>query len=255
MTIPTPWVACLAIGCAGSAARAEFVTPNVYGWSRGSANSTYFAWDIFQSPSGPNPPDVGQWPVALPPSWTQPSVAESSGASFITGGGNIYSFSTPLDVEVNVPNYGRGSDWTTTILVQVRTQGNELDYERMRVGSRRWVERVELDRQVLGGFGGYLVDTLLRFEAPGNDTDYLLEFEAAASSMSLDRLTIDTRAGRIARPWAYAADLPAACTDCGRPGGMVPSPAHPDGPVPSPGAAGLIPLALGIAGYPRRRGG
>ncbi|MEM8876105.1 MAG: hypothetical protein AAGD32_17815 [Planctomycetota bacterium] len=222
------------------AASADFVSPDSFGWSRGTDNSFYAEWDFFESPTGGNLPDVGQFPSTLPSGWTTPDVVETSGTSFVTSGGNIYSFSAATEFEVTIPSYGpqnglRDRSSGTTVLVQARTLGNEMDYESMRIGGFDPVEIVELNRDAVGGtFGGTLVDTLFRFEIPDSRNEYLIEFEAIASSMSLDRLSIDTLTFdtlRIAQSDAVRVF----------------------GPVPSPGTATAAAALLAMGGVRRRR--
>ncbi|MEM7754091.1 MAG: hypothetical protein AAF297_00480 [Planctomycetota bacterium] len=188
---------------AAHAAHAAFVLPTAFGWDRGDSGSAHFQWDSFEDPSGGNFPDGGQFPTDLPNNWATPDVVELSGASFITSGGNIYSFSVATSFEVTLPNYGlEGEDrlyagseeaMSTSVLVQIRTLGSEVDTTSPRIGNFAPSERIELEREILGGeFGGVQVDTLFRFDLPGNLDVYTLTFNAAASSMSLDRLSIDT---------------------------------------------------------------
>lgn len=241
--------------CTGfaSVASAAFVTPNSYGWSRGSTNSAYFEWNFFPSPTGPNSPDVGQFPNPLPTGWTPANVVENSGASFITGAGNIYSFTTPLDLDVNFPNYGRGAKWTTTVLVQTRTLGSELDYANVRIGSVLPLSRIELGRVALGGFGGFQVDTLFRFELVGNLSNYEFDLHAAESSMSLDMLAIDTLTRVRGLPYASAAPLNMDCPDCL--GTTVPGTETdvPSDLIPSPGVLAMALFSLPFAAHGRRR--
>ncbi|MEO1533981.1 MAG: hypothetical protein AAFS11_00280 [Planctomycetota bacterium] len=230
-------IAAVVVGSAGVAS-ADFVTPDSYGWSRGAENSFYAEWDFFESPFGGNIPSEGMFPSSLPAGWTMPDVVETSGSSFITGGGNIYSFSAITEFEVTVPNYDLGGkQFGTTVLVQMRTLGAELDYESIRIGSVSPVETIELDRTAVGGgLGGEMVDVLFRFDLNGNAADYLIEFESATSSMSLDRLAIDTfSTSRLSS--ANASGL-FRSSDAG--------------PVPAPGAACLL-AAGGLAVCRRRR--
>lgn len=229
-------------------AHAAFVTPDDFGWQRGDALSVYTQWEFFSNPSGGNAPDAGVFPDPLPDGWTEPDVVESSGTSFITSSGNIYSFSTPTSFDVTVPNYGLGRGpagpfgFVTTAIVQMRTLGRELAYDSVLFGGFAAAERVELNRGGSGSpFGGLLVDTLFRFELPGNASDYLLTFDSNGSSMSLDRLSIDTFVGPGIR------SLPVGPT--------LPGPADGLGdvrPIPAPSFAGLA-LCFGVAGLRRRR--
>jgi uncharacterized protein (TIGR03382 family) len=180
-----------------TASHAAFTTPDAHGWSRGSARSVYAEWDVFTSPFGGNTPDVGLHPSPLPTGWVTPDVSDASGSSFVTSGGNIYSFSAPLEITAVVPNFNAGPAWVTTILVQTRTQGSEINPNTVRIGSYKPVEVIELLRQPNGGMGGVLVETLWKFEIRGNAASYAVEFAGAASSLSLDRIAIDTKYGAI----------------------------------------------------------
>ncbi|MBK7404878.1 MAG: hypothetical protein IPJ41_09655 [Phycisphaerales bacterium] len=180
----------LVLGVAGSQALADFTGPGDYGWSRGDANSTYFEWDYFSSSSGGNVPDVGQFPDPLPEGWTAPDVVETTGNGFVTGSGNIYSPFGPTSFDITVPNYNLGSG-STTVLLQIRTQGTELDYPMVNLGGDAPVDTVELYREDLGDFG-FLVDTLFVFEVSGNASEYLITAPSVESSMSLDKIAVDT---------------------------------------------------------------
>jgi hypothetical protein len=174
-------------------ASGAFVVPdgNNYAWTRGqTAGSTYAQWEVFGSTSGPNAPDVGQFVGGV--------VAGSFNAfdrgnqSFVTGSGNIYSINGFVRPQVDIPNFGFGSGYVTTVLVQTRTFGFEIAPASVLVNGVGAVGSTELFRQALGGPGGNLVDTLWRFELAGNAALYTLTFEAGATSMSLDRVAIDT---------------------------------------------------------------
>lgn len=238
MTARTLHAFSIAAMSSASAANADFVTPDSYGWSRESENSFYAEWEFFESPTGGNTPDVGMFPTSLPTGWSAPDVVETTGTGFITGGGNIYSFSAPTEFEVSVPNYDLGRrPFGTTVLVQMRTLGSELDYETIQIGGISPIETTELNRtDVGGGFGGALVDVLFRFELLGNSADYLIEFEAAESSMSLDRLSIDTFATSLLSTRSVGSSIRASSF----------------GPVPAPGTACAL-ASLGLIATRRRR--
>lgn len=180
----------LVLGLVGSQALADFTGPGDYGWTRGDANSTYFAWDYFTSASGGNVPDVGQFPDPLPGGWVAPDVVETTGNGFVTGSGNIYSPFGATSFDITVPNYDLGTG-ATTLLVQFRTQGTELDYPAVLLEGSAPADIIELDRIDLGDFG-FLVDTLFVFQVSGNASQYVVTAPSVESSMSLDMITVDT---------------------------------------------------------------
>ncbi len=170
-----------------------FVTPDGFGWSRGDADTSYFAWDDFTSATQPNAPDAGAFPMPLPAGWTSPSVRETTGTAFVTSTGNMYSFTTQLSFEVNVPAQPIAGA-TTTVLLQTRTQGREVDHATLFCNGIAPSEYVELYRFTLGPkdiLGGDLVDALWRFEVPATGT-LTITFDATDLSMSLDKLEVDT---------------------------------------------------------------
>ncbi|GMU24234.1 MAG: hypothetical protein AMXMBFR13_43100 [Phycisphaerae bacterium] len=167
-----------------TAAQAAFVAPAL--WSREQANTTYQEWNVFSSPAGPNMPDIG-W---LNPNGT-PDLFDTSGGSFVTGSGNIYSPTSVLDLRVVVPDYARTGD-VTTVILQTRTNGSEIDFDTVRIGGTGFEDRGELLRQPLGGFGGFAVETWLKFELPYSASSFTVEFKASGTSMSLDRVAVDT---------------------------------------------------------------
>ncbi|GAB5495075.1 MAG: hypothetical protein Phyf2KO_01550 [Phycisphaerales bacterium] len=177
-------------------ARAQnFVTPSDgYGWTRGDASSSYFAWDDFSTGNGPNSPDIDAFPNPLPAGWVEPTVTETTGTAFVTSTGNLYSFgATPLEFEVVVPGEPVAGG-TMTVLLQTNTQGREVEPTTIVCDGAAPVEVVELYREFLGpdGIGGgSLVVKLWRFEVPA-DGAAVITFEADGESMSLDKVSVDT---------------------------------------------------------------
>jgi hypothetical protein len=172
-------------------------------WVRGvDPSSTYQEWDIFNSPAGPNPPNSPGVPagstVAAAPfnSNGVANVVETSGASFRTGGGNIYSPSAIVDVDVTVPNFAAAAATWTTVILQTRTQGSSLDVGSVRLtspaGTVSPADSALLFTQALGGPGGTLEDRWFQFVLPGNAAAYTLEFAGAETSVSLDKVSVDT---------------------------------------------------------------
>jgi hypothetical protein len=181
----------------GGAARAEFVTPDAYGWTRTSANSAWFAWDVFPrtvGPAGPFAPDAGTFFTGV----GSASLVNTQGGSFVTSGGNLYNITLPLLIGITVPTYAAGPGQTTTVLLQVRTQGTEILPSSVLLGTIAPTSTVELFRQAQApapdGSASFLVDTLYRFSVPAGESAGSLGigFRAALGSMVLDRVTVDT---------------------------------------------------------------
>ena len=181
-----------------------------FGWERQDPNSTFWSWGSYFGPDGPNAPNIGGFPTPLPTGFIAPDVFDSTPSSFITSTGNIYSFSDPVDITVEFPNYGLGDGFETEVVIQVLTIGNELDPESVALNAEGLAEDVppdeirELDRQFLGSgqFGGDRVETLLRWVVPGNASGYTAGFTAAAPSVSWSDFTIDTFAREADDPCA-----------------------------------------------------
>lgn len=191
---------------------AAFVTPA--DWSRpadtaaaAATLTTYQEWNNFTSPAGPNAPDAAN----INPNTAATNlanVADSSGASFVTSGGNIYSPAVALNITTQVPQFDLAGDFVTHVLFQVRTLGSELNYDGVRLvyndGSADQgvaaTARQELERVTLGGFGGSRVDTLFTFEVPGAPANFRLTFQGAQSSVSLDQIAIDTQTVAVPEP-------------------------------------------------------
>lgn len=178
-------------GLSAGAARADFIPPDTYGWSRGAERSTYFEWDIFVDPDGGNVPDVDQFPDPLPSGWVDPDVVVTSGSAVVTGSGRIYSPVGAINLQVTTPNYGEGA--TTTLLLQVRTIGTELDYAAVMAEGQLPVEIVEISRQ--SGSMGFEVETLFQFELSGNQDAYVFDVPTVEAHCSIDGIAVDTLAG------------------------------------------------------------
>jgi len=184
--------------CAGSLAasfpnpaHAEFIAPN--SWTRGDADTTYQHWNWFITAAGATP-DLAN----INPNGTA-TLTETSGNGFPIGSGNIYAAGGPASFEVSIPLADQvGHDLTS--IVQIRTQGTELDINSLALNGTSAVGYFELARTALGGFGGTSVDHWFLFNVPYADygsgspgtADLSLTFGAVEAHLSLSQIAIDT---------------------------------------------------------------
>jgi MYXO-CTERM domain-containing protein len=173
---------------------ADFQVPNGvnYAWVRGvTPGSAYAQWESFASIGGPNNPDVGQSVVGTLAPGAQPFNVTAAGTlTVIAGSGNLYSGFAPTSVAITAP----GFNWpagTTTLLVQVRTVGTEINGVTVNIGGVAPTSVTELSRIGMGAQGAQ-VETLYRFDLPSDVSTYTLLFSSLTSHFSLDRVAIDT---------------------------------------------------------------
>lgn len=187
-------VAALSAVSFASVAMADFQVPNGvnYGWTRGvTFGSTYAQWESFTSTGGPNNPDVGQSVVGTLAAGAQPFNVTGAGAlTVIAGSGNLYSGFAPMSVTMTAP----GFNWpagTTTLLLQVRTVGTEINGATVNIGGVAPTTVTELSRVSLGQQGAQ-VETLYLFNLPSDVSTYTVQFSSVTQFFSLDRVAIDT---------------------------------------------------------------
>ena len=179
-------------GFAATAGAQGFVTPAQFGWDRGGANTTYYEWDDFTSATGDNAPDIAAVPSDV--AGVLPNVLETTGGAFVPSTGNIYSINSVIEFEITVPTIEQAGG-TADVVLQTRTQGREIDEMTLLANGQPPVETIELFRFQLGPddiFGGFLVDVVHRFEVDSANP-VVITFVAADTSLSLDRVSVDTR--------------------------------------------------------------
>jgi hypothetical protein len=188
--------------CASSALAVptSFVVPNgatspFDSWSLGAANSVHAQWEVFTDAySTPgNAPDVaGSFPAAGTPSGANSLLVGNTAGAFLTGGGNIYSFSAATSFTVTVPNYNLGAGWNSRFVAQLQNQGSPLDFASVRLsydGGNQLLAPTFTDELL----GGAIPENLFAWDLAGfNPSTYSLTFNASASSMSLDAIAVDT---------------------------------------------------------------
>lgn len=109
------WIVFCAVLCVASVPRGavaedatSFVDP--LDWSVGAPNSTYQEWDVFAAKTNAAP-DVGHLPLGFTPTFSAASPA------FLSGTGNLYSYSGGYNWWADIDNYG-GAGPGTRLIVQ-----------------------------------------------------------------------------------------------------------------------------------------
>lgn len=210
----TPGRLLLALLVVGSAAAtplyaetAAFITPDgqtapFEAWSRGDDNSSFAFFETFTGdPQTGGILEVNPPNSAYGPDLPDANVIETTGTAFVPSSGNIYSISTPIEIEATFPSYGLGAGYDTRVVVQIGTLGSLLDPASVMLEYTAADETYTLApesqqelafREITGGFGGTLQETLFVWDLEGwNADEYLLTFAGAESSTSLDNLAID----------------------------------------------------------------
>ncbi|MGE9270571.1 MAG: hypothetical protein ACQKBU_07190, partial [Verrucomicrobiales bacterium] len=178
---------------ASSFAAAQFITPE---W-RGSTDTEHAEWDIFTSASEVNTPDV----ASDTPS-NDASLLCTTPSSFLTSSGNIYNFQSATSFQIDdSSNYSIRS-----IFIQINTLGTALDTETARLippdaeGPDDILYPVNiytLSEETLGGeFGGTGVTYAIQWDLSDHPITaggtYSILFSSVSSSMSLDKVSLDT---------------------------------------------------------------
>ncbi|MEM6393764.1 MAG: PEP-CTERM sorting domain-containing protein [Planctomycetota bacterium] len=208
----------------------EFLdSPAELGFIPGSANSTYAQWDVFgvaffdPAPVGIaySPNDSSDSISQVPDAPGDPvdagslsTVIQNTSGAILTSGGNIYSFSSVVDFDIAVFNAdadGTPIDFTpdvdtvTRIVMQTQTLGNVPDFDSITLdikdaqGEIIVAEIAPDEAGILGTgstgspFGGILLNYAAVWDVVGiPDAEYNINFTAAGTSLSLDRLRVDT---------------------------------------------------------------
>lgn len=162
---------------------------------RSSEGSTHAEWDVFTEPKFvANSPDVVS---------DDATILCTTGSAFLTGGGNIYSFQAPTAFQLDDSVEGPVSN----IFLQVQTLGSRMDLESARIIYKPdpegaavtiWprLSVVACAEPLTGEFGGVGVIYNIQWDLrPAPITgSYSILFNAASSSMSLDKVSLDTSA-------------------------------------------------------------
>lgn len=188
------------------------VPGEVFGWTPSSTNSSFAFWDSFAGFPGGTAP--GFLPAGTSPSADStftgaglPSLLTFDSNQSLASSGNAYgglfgpgddsTFVTDAFATVRSGTTGGGF---TRIVAQFETLGSELDYSSILLSSSAIAAgtiapsfAVETNRTSLGGtFGGEGVSYLALWDLDSSQSEYRFDFEAQSSSMSMDKLRIDT---------------------------------------------------------------
>lgn len=216
---------------------------------RGLPGTEYGSWDFFSvAVGGANLPDQ---PGATS---VDATIAQLHPSAFLVGG-NIYSFSAPLECVLSdsVP-----SDLAQVDL-QVSTYGSELDYGGVSLsyvdalGATQLVAptaTVVLFNGPYGGQGGGIAaETLFQWNLEGIAdviTSYQISFQGAAPSVSLDAVILDTRFSDYATTYCTAKTTSQGCTTAIDAAGI------PSASLAAPfdlSASNLLPASVGLLNY------
>lgn len=154
---------------------------------RGDTGTFHSAWADF----------TGTTEVAPDFAGSLGTISELTGTSSVTGSQNIYNaaMASQFNLEFTVPAA------TDFLLLQVVTQGTELDYGSVALSYDAPVSgpttlpydlTESLGSEALGGFGGSKVGTAFEWDVSELDLDeFSLGFNAAGAHLSLDEVVLD----------------------------------------------------------------
>lgn len=234
----SPLLALLTLGLVGQAQAAptafqDPATASWGGWIRGSTGSLFTGWDVFNSAIVDTTPDLGSFNTSTA------LLTENSGGAFVTGGGNIYSFSSIVDIDVVLLPTSLAAG-RYTVALQLSVLGGDVSDSSILLGGLAYTRKTVLatgssSAPPVGGSSTGIDNEYLYIwedvDFPIANFPVTLEFNALGTSMSLDAVMVDV------------GPAPAI---------IDPEPEPEPTPVPIPGAGVL--LSFGLAGLGARRG-
>jgi len=169
----------LAMGLAfsGSASATSDVwdTPNPWG---SATLSQFAAWNVFGGTTDTTPEVAGSGAG---------SIKENTGMAFITGGGNIYSFSAATNFTATLAGSTSG---LFDVYLRIGTLGTAPVSTAILNGVNATVTTTNVG--ALGGFGGDELESFWKWSNVTGASLYTFQFGASGSSMSLDQLALAT---------------------------------------------------------------
>jgi hypothetical protein len=205
LTILGTALGCLTAATGASAGNSpNFTSPPFFS----QAGTTYQEWDGYSSAAGPNPPTFAS-NTSGTANWFD-TTAATDGAFLIGNApnGHVYSFSGVLNPEVTVPGLGGGSGFATTLILQLETEGNEIDLSSVKLtpaGGTTVAYNTSsvTGTPISGGFGGTTYDYLFTWNAlPGSAPGYTFDYSTGQTSVSQIATRVDTLTAPAAVPEA-----------------------------------------------------
>lgn len=170
-----------------------FAAPDA--WLRGSANTTYYGWDVFEG--GPmllndGTPDIN--PVAI----SGVSIVQNNIEGFwnVRSSTNLYAgpgATDYFDLTATVKTDGVAASGFTTILVQLAGSSFGPGQTPARFDAGSFLINGQLPNCITDGYGADNRNLWwMEWTLPGNQPNYALEIDSQLSSGSLSKITIDT---------------------------------------------------------------
>jgi hypothetical protein len=187
----------------------NFSVPSFYG----ATNTTYQEWYHNFTLTGTSPPAASSNSYGTA-NFTDPTYP-GDGAFVITqqsnGSGDVYSFSGVIQPQIVVPSAGLGSGYTTTIVFQFETYGQENPTLPSTVGQALvspdltltgsngtsiTSASVELEASTSSQFGGfgtaYTNDYIAKWTVAGSASSYTIDYNSDATSTAFTAARVDT---------------------------------------------------------------
>lgn len=128
------------------------------------------------------------------------SLVETSGAAFVTGGGNVYSFSAPTAFTATLDALAAGS-WD--VYLRVSTLGNAVNPAATLNGVSA-TRTLTYSEAITGGFGGGEEESLWQWSGVSGGANLVFNFAASTSSMSLDQVALLAVPSPVPEPTTWA---------------------------------------------------
>lgn len=169
-------------------------------WTRGTTPGSHYAeWNLFNDDGAAaniqdTSPEVGSFGGGTY------EVAETTGAAFLTSGGNIYSPSAATAFNFTVGNLGGGSGDTHDVSLLISSVGAfdttlNQSFTNFLLNGVAGAYTERFNEAITGGFGGNEVEALISWNDVPTASLFALTWNAVGSSVSLDQLSIDVSPG------------------------------------------------------------